>query len=96
MSWRPGQHVFWHYRLTSDHVLDVWVAANGDVELKDEDELAAAVEHGRFAVAEGQQIQHDARAAISAFRAARRGQLGVRRDHRAVARVSWPATPWTC
>lgn len=56
---RDGSDLF-----SSDHVLDVWVDADGGVQMKDEDELEAAVEQGRYTAAEGQQIEEDARAAV--------------------------------
>lgn len=63
---REGSHL-----LSSDHVLDVWIDARGVVQMKDEDELEMAVEHGLFSTAEKQQIEDDARAAVQAFRADR-------------------------
>jgi hypothetical protein len=43
---------------TRDHVLDLWVPADtGEPEWKDEDELAAAVEAGRFTAAEAASIR---------------------------------------
>ncbi len=53
---------------SSDHVLDVWIDAGGGIQMKDEDELEAAVEQGLFTAAEKQQIQDDARAAMRMFR----------------------------
>ncbi|YAL82188.1 DUF402 domain-containing protein [Dermacoccaceae bacterium W4C1] len=40
---RNGSHLY-----SSDHILDLWVTADGHVQWKDEDELAAAVEQGRY------------------------------------------------
>ncbi|MDQ0642095.1 DUF402 domain-containing protein [Microbacterium murale] len=53
---------------SSDHVLDVEIDAAGDISLKDEDELEAAIEQGRISVDEAQQITRHADAAIAAFR----------------------------
>ncbi len=57
--------------ISSDHVLDVWIDADGRIQMKDEDELEAAVEQGLFSAAMGRQIEEDARAAVRAFRAGR-------------------------
>jgi hypothetical protein len=46
----------------------VWVAADGGVEMRDEDELEAAVDQRRYTAAEGQQIQEDAQAALRTLR----------------------------
>lgn len=54
---------------TSDHVLDVEIGATGEIGLKDEDELIAAVEQGRLSVDEARQIERHAEAAIAAFHA---------------------------
>lgn len=61
---RDGKRLF-----TSDHVLDVWVEADGTAQLKDDDELEAAVEQGRFTAEEGAAIRDNARAALASFRA---------------------------
>jgi predicted RNA-binding protein associated with RNAse of E/G family len=61
---REGRHLF-----SSDHVLDVWITADGEVRMKDEDELAAAVQQGLFSPEQGREIEGDARAAVEAFRA---------------------------
>lgn len=52
---------------SSDHVLDVEIGAAGDIRLKDEDELEAAIEQGRIAADEAEQITRHADAAIAAF-----------------------------
>ena len=61
---RDGRHL-----LTSDHVLDVWVSHDGAAALKDEDELAAAVEQGTFTEGEAEAIRGDAQAALATFEA---------------------------
>lgn len=61
---RDGLHLF-----TADHVLDVWIPENGEAALKDEDELAAAVQQGLFTTAKGQAIHGHAQNAMAAFRA---------------------------
>lgn len=61
---REGRHVF-----SCDHVLDVWIDAHGGVQMKDEDELDAAVEFGLFSAAQKQQIEDDAHAAVRRFQA---------------------------
>jgi predicted RNA-binding protein associated with RNAse of E/G family len=55
--------------ISSDHVLDVWIDADRGIQLKDEDELEAAVDQGLFSAAMGRQIEEDARAAVRTFRA---------------------------
>lgn len=47
--------------VTSDHVLDVVVKPDRTIHLKDEDELEAAVEAGRYTAAEADRIRADAR-----------------------------------
>lgn len=47
---------------SSDHVLDVEIAADGAIRLKDEDEVEAATEQGRIAPAEAEQIRVHAHA----------------------------------
>jgi hypothetical protein len=59
-----------HDLFSSDHVLDVWIAADGDWRMKDEDELAA-VDQGLFTAAEREGFQQAARAALRTFRAGR-------------------------
>jgi hypothetical protein len=61
---REGRDLF-----SSDHVLDVWIDASDGIQMKDEDELEAAVEQGLFTAAERHQIEDDARAALRTFRA---------------------------
>ena len=47
-----------HTISTRDHVLDIWVPGEtGEPEWKDEDELAAAVEAGRFSADEAASIR---------------------------------------
>lgn len=53
--------------VTRDHELDVVVRCDGTSELKDDDELDAAVEAGRFTAAEAAQYRRDARTAIDAI-----------------------------
>ena len=52
--------------LTQDHVLDLWVAADRSVRWKDEDELDAAVEAGRYSAEDARRFRADARAAETA------------------------------
>jgi hypothetical protein len=59
---REGRDLF-----SSDHVLDVWITADGSVRMKDEDELRAAVEQGFFTEEEARQIEDDAGAALETF-----------------------------
>jgi hypothetical protein len=47
--------------ITSDHVLDVVVKPDGEIHLKDEDELEAAVVAGRYTTAQATAIRNDAR-----------------------------------
>lgn len=54
---------------SSDHVLDVEISAEGEIALKDEDELIEAVRQGRLTAEEARQIEKHADAAIAAFRA---------------------------
>lgn len=68
-------HLFWYINLedvhvrddtgirTQDHALDVVVRPDGTTEWKDEDELEAAVEAGRFTAAQAAEFENDARAA---------------------------------
>lgn len=73
---------------SSDHVLDVEIDAAGAIRLKDEDELEAAIEQGRIAAHEAEQITRHADAAIAAFE----------EGHWAFARewVDWRPNPaWT-
>ena len=60
---REGRDLF-----SCDHVLDVWIDADGDVQMKDEDELEAAVEQGLFTAAERREIREDASTALHTFR----------------------------
>ena len=53
----------------SDHVLDVEIAQDGRVAMKDEDELVAAVDQGRLTAAQASQIERHAVAAIASFHA---------------------------
>lgn len=46
--------------VTQDHVLDLWVTPDRSVRWKDEDELDAAVETGRWTAADGERFRHDA------------------------------------
>lgn len=46
-----------HDTFTGDHVLDLWIEADGTVNLKDADELAAAVEQGRVTAEEARAIR---------------------------------------
>ncbi len=61
---RDGRRV-----VTCDHMLDVWVAADGTATLKDEDELEAAVEQGRFTPDAAASIRADGESALAAWRA---------------------------
>lgn len=61
---RQAEHLF-----SSDHVLDVWIRADGNVQMKDQDVLQAAVERALFSAPAGQQIEDDARAARGTVRA---------------------------
>lgn len=85
---RDGYQIF-----TSDHVLDVWVAEDGEAELKDEDELEAAIEQGRFSVPEGQAIHEHAQAALATFRAREFPFNEVWQDWRPDPRWERPALP---
>lgn len=73
---------------SSDHVLDVEIDADGDISLKDEDELEAAIAQGRISSQEAKQITRHADAAIAAFRD---GHWAFGREW-----VQWrPDTEWT-
>lgn len=54
--------------ITSDHVLDVWIEPDGTVTWKDEDELAAAVEQGRYTQAQAAAIRQHGEQAVEEFR----------------------------
>lgn len=58
-----------HDTYTSDHILDVEIDADGEVSLKDEDEVIAAIEQGRLSPHQAAQIERHADAAIASFRA---------------------------
>jgi len=45
---------------TEDHVLDLWIDANGGVSWKDEDEFAEAIAIGRFSPAEAAAVRAEA------------------------------------
>lgn len=57
-----------HDTFSSDHVLDVEIAHDGEIRLKDEDEVVAAIEQGRLTAAQAAQIERHADAAIASFR----------------------------
>ncbi|GAA3705628.1 DUF402 domain-containing protein [Terrabacter ginsenosidimutans] len=48
-----------HDTFTGDHVLDLWIEADGTVKVKDADELEAAVEQGRGTAEEAEAIRHN-------------------------------------
>lgn len=52
--------------LSQDHVLDLWVEPDRSVRWKDEDELGAAVEAGRYSAQDARQFRADARAVEAA------------------------------
>lgn len=52
---------------SSDHILDVWIAADRTVHLKDEDEVVAAISQGRLTREQAAQIERHAAAAIESF-----------------------------
>ena len=54
---------------TSDHVLDVEIEPDGSISMKDEHELVAAVEQGRYTQEQADRFRADAEAAIAEFRA---------------------------
>ena len=58
------------YRQTSDHVLDVEIEPDGRISMKDEHELVAAVEQGRYTQQQADRFRADAEAAIADFHAA--------------------------
>lgn len=63
-----------HHRLGSstfstDHVLDIEIEPDGEIIMKDEDELVEAVRQGRLAADEAMVIERNADAAIASFRA---------------------------
>lgn len=53
--------------VSSDHVLDVLISADGAVQMKDEDELEAATQQGRFTEQQAALIRIHAAEAIQAF-----------------------------
>lgn len=59
-----------HDTYSSDHILDVEIDPDGVIHLKDEDELAAAIEQGRLSPEQAAQIERHADAAIASFEAA--------------------------
>lgn len=61
---RDGRNVW-----TSDHVLDVEVEPDGRVSFKDEHELVAAVEQGRYTPEQAERFHADAREAIAVVEA---------------------------
>jgi len=56
-----------HDTYSSDHILDVWIAADRSIHLKDEDEVAAAISQGRLTREQAAQIERHADAAIESF-----------------------------
>ncbi|KRF45710.1 hypothetical protein ASH01_07860 [Terrabacter sp. Soil811] len=54
---------------TGDHVLDLWIEADGTVNVKDADELVAAVEQGRGTPHQADAIRHNAEHARASFAA---------------------------
>lgn len=54
---------------TGDHVLDLWIEADGTVNVKDADELVAAVEQGRGTAEQADAIRHNAEHARASFAA---------------------------
>lgn len=54
---------------STDHVLDVEIESDGEIIMKDEDELVEAIRQGRLSADEGKQIEKHADAAISSFHA---------------------------
>ncbi len=58
-----------HDTLSADHILDVLVEPDGTCRLKDEHELRAAVEQGRYTGAEADEIRAEAADAVAAVRA---------------------------
>ncbi len=55
--------------ISSDHILDIDIDADGIIRKKDEDELEAGVAQGRVSEAEAAQITANAEEAIASFRA---------------------------
>ena len=55
--------------VTQDHVLDLWVEPDRSVRWKDDDELSAAVEAGRYSAADAAQFRDDARDVEAIIRA---------------------------
>lgn len=54
---------------STDHVLDVEIEPDGEIIMKDEDELVEAIRQGRLSADAGEQIKKHADAAIASFRA---------------------------
>lgn len=52
---------------STDHVLDVEIEPDGEIIMKDEDELTEAIRQGRLSADEGEQIKKHADAAIASF-----------------------------
>lgn len=48
-----------HETFTGDHVLDLWIEADGTVNVKDADELEAAVGQGRVTAEQAEAIRHN-------------------------------------
>lgn len=63
----PG-HREGHDVVSIDHVLDVWIEPDGAVSWKDEDELAAAVDQGRYTAEQADVIRRSGDDAIDEFR----------------------------
>ncbi|AKU16542.1 hypothetical protein VV02_12855 [Luteipulveratus mongoliensis] len=59
---RDGSDVF-----TTDHILDLWIEADGTINMKDEDELQAATEQGRLTPAEADEIRTYGEAARASY-----------------------------
>jgi hypothetical protein len=59
---RAGAETF-----TGDHVLDLWIEADGTIHLKDDDELDAAVEQGRAVADVAAMVRHNADLARAAY-----------------------------
>ncbi|MEO9152799.1 MAG: DUF402 domain-containing protein, partial [Lapillicoccus sp.] len=59
---RAGRHTF-----SADHVLDVLVAPDRSWRLKDEHELVAAVDQGRYTAAEADTIRAEGQAVVEAI-----------------------------
>lgn len=59
---RSGAETF-----TGDHVLDLWIEADGTIHVKDDDELDAAVTQGRGTTQQAAMIRHNAELARAAY-----------------------------